>query len=143
MVTQMKFETRIVDQEGSQEYDQILAELRKYNRSHVEKDQKALTIVVHDDKGAIAAGLNGATYFGWLFIEHLWVREDCRKEGFGKKLVTMAEAQAQKRGCRHVYLDTFSFQAPDFYKKMGYSEYAKFDDFPGKHSRYFFKKDLI
>lgn len=136
------FEIRITDQKDSEEYNLILAALRDYNASHLKRDVRELTVTIFDDSKALAGGLNGATYWGWLFVEHLWVREDCRKSGLGKRLITLAETEAKDRGCRHVYLDTFSFQAPDFYRKRGYTEYAKFDDFPGNHSRYFFKKDL-
>jgi GNAT superfamily N-acetyltransferase len=136
------FEIRITDQQDSEEYNLVLAALRDYNASHLKRDIRELTITIFDDSKALAAGLNGATYWGWLFVEHLWVREDCRKSGLGKELITLAETEAKSRGCRHAYLDTFSFQAPEFYKKLGYIEYAKFDDFPGNHSRHFLKKDF-
>jgi hypothetical protein len=42
----------------------------------------------------------------------------------------------------HAYLDTFSFQAPDFYKKLGYEVFGELQDFPHGHQRYFMKKRL-
>ena len=59
-----------------------------------------------------------------MFIRILWVSEALRGQGFGQRLVEMAERRATERGCRHVFLDTFSFQAPGFYEKLGYQIYA-------------------
>ncbi len=53
-----------------------------------------------------------------------------------------AENEALARGCHGAYLDTFSFQAPDFYQKLGYEIYGKLDDFPKGHCRYFLRKKL-
>jgi hypothetical protein len=35
-----------------------------------------------------------------------------------------------------------SFQAPDFYRKLGYQEYAVLERFPAPHRRHYFMKDL-
>jgi hypothetical protein len=53
-----------------------------------------------------------------------------------------AEQRAVERGCRHVFLDTFSFQAPGFYEKLAYQLYAKADDWPVGHAHHFLRKDL-
>ena len=59
-----------------------------------------------------------------------------------KTMVAAAEAEARKRGIRNVYLDTFSFQAPGFYKKLGYREFGKLKDFPPGHTRHWMTKAL-
>ena len=66
-------------------------------------------------------------------MDLLWVREDLRGRGYGKRLLQAAEAV--KRGCRHALLDTMSFQAPLFYERQGYVLYGVLDDFPGEHQR--------
>ena len=53
-----------------------------------------------------------------------------------------AEQEALARGCRGVYLDTFSFQAPGFYRKQGYTEFGELEGIPPGHSHYFFRKLL-
>ncbi len=53
-----------------------------------------------------------------------------------------AELEARQRGARCAYLDTFSFQAPDFYKKQGYEVFGELRDFPEGHRRYFLRKQL-
>jgi hypothetical protein len=45
-------------------------------------------------------------------------------------------------GCHSAWLDTFSFEAPEFYRKLGYREFARLD-YPPDHQRIFLKKQLI
>jgi GNAT superfamily N-acetyltransferase len=76
------------------------------------------------DAALIAAGLAGSTYGDWLFVHDLWVRADPRRRGIGQELLRLAEARARERGCHSAWLDTFSFQAPEFYPKFGYREFG-------------------
>ncbi len=39
-----------------------------------------------------------------------------------------------------IHLDTFDFQAKDFYLKHGYDIFGILDECPQKHKRYFMKK---
>lgn len=104
---------------------EIVKGLRAYNTGAVGKlDYRPLTVTVNDKK-AIVGGVVGETYFGWMFVSLLWVSEKYRGKGWGRSLMGSAEKEARKRGVRHVYLDTFSFQAPGFYKKLGYREFGR------------------
>lgn len=98
-------------------------------------------IFVRDDTDAIRAGLVGNCYAGWLFINLLWVHADLRRRGIGGRLIAGAERHAIGFGCHSAWLDTFSFQAPDFYPRFGYREFARLDYPPG-HQRIFLKKPL-
>jgi len=82
------------------------------------------------------------TYWNWLFINLMWLPEDLRGQGYGQKLLALAEEEGHHRGARFSYLDTFSFQAPEFYKIFGYQEFGELEDFPPGHTRHFMKKDL-
>ena len=90
----------------------------------------------------VVAGLAGETYCGWLFIRYLWVSESLRGRGVGRELMVHAEARARDRGCHSACVDTFSFQAPGFYEKLGYEEFGRLD-YPPDHRRHFLKKRLI
>jgi len=72
----------------------------------------------------------------------MWLQEEFRGLGYGRKLLSLAEDEARKRGAEYAYLDTFSFQAPDFYKKLGDEVFGELGDFPVGHQRYFLKKEL-
>jgi GNAT superfamily N-acetyltransferase len=93
------------------------------------------------NKGEVVAGLAGETYCGWLFIKYLWVSEALRDRGVGRELMARAEARARDRGCHSAWVDTFSFQAPGFYQKLGYEEFGRLD-YPPDHSRHFLRKRL-
>jgi len=114
-----------------------------YNRAQAgDQHFQELTIWLRDDQQQIVGGVIGSTYWGWLLVEFLWVDERIRGRGYGRLLLTAAEREAVRRGCRHVCLETFSFQAPAFYEKLGYVAFGVLDDFPGRHRRHSLKKDL-
>lgn len=98
-------------------------------------------IFVRDEAGTIRAGLIGNCYAGWLFINLLWIEAGLRRGGIGTELVTAAERHAAEFGCHSAWLDTFSFQGPHFYPRLGYREFARLDYPPG-HERIFFRKQL-
>jgi GNAT superfamily N-acetyltransferase len=97
---------------------------------------------LHDDGDEIVGGLLGAIWGGVLHVRILWVAEALRGRGHGRRLLEAAERRAAERGCRHVFLDTFSFQAPGFYEKLGYQIFARADDWPVGHAHCFLRKAL-
>ena len=103
---------------------------------------KNLCFVLYSPEKEIAGGVIGATYWDWLYINLMWIQSELRGRGYGHQLLTLAEEEARKRGARHSYLDTFSFQAPGFYKKHGYQVFGELPNFPAGHTRYFLTKDL-
>jgi len=60
----------------------------------------------------------------------VWVREDHRRDGWGGRLLARAEEVARERGCRQVLVSSFTFQAPDFYRRQGYVEFARSEGLP-------------
>jgi ribosomal protein S18 acetylase RimI-like enzyme len=90
----------------------------------------------------IVGGVIGETHWGWFYINLMWIKEEFRGRGYGHRLMTMAEDEARKRGAKYAYLDTFSFQSPDFYKQHGYEVFGELQDFPAGHQRYYMKKKL-
>jgi len=131
-----------VEREQGPAKREILKGLRAFNASVLGKiDHRALTITFREGK-EIVGGLVGETFLGWFFVALLWVAEEYRGRGLGRKLMEVAEAEARRRGARNVYVDTFSFQAPGFYEKMGYREFGRLDDFPAGHDRRWLTKAL-
>ena len=104
--------------------------------------QKQLCFVLRAPDQKIVGGLIGKTYWDWLYIDLLFVKEELRGRGYGHRLLTMAEDEARKCGAKHAHLDTFSFQAPDFYTQHGYQVFGELKDYPPGHQRYYFTKQL-
>ena len=117
--------------------------LRAYNTARVGPSKwKPLTIVAREGR-RIVGGLKGHSHWDWLFISLLWVDESHRGKGLGTRLVRLAEREARRRGCRSVWLDTFDFQAPRFYPKLGYRRFGKLEDCPVRgRTRQFFHRTL-
>ena len=99
-------------------------------------------LLVRDETNAIRAGLIGNCYAGWLFINLLWVHRDLRRRGIGSGLIAEAERRAIAFGCHSAYVDTFSFQGPEFYPRFGYEVFGTLD-YPPEHKRIFLQKKLI
>jgi ribosomal protein S18 acetylase RimI-like enzyme len=125
------------------ETEHIRAALTAFNEKAVGADSHtALNIVKYDDKGEIIGGILGGTYWGWLYIDILWVAKAHRKKGIGSMLLAEAEKEALRRGCHHAHLDTMSWQAPDFYKKHGYETIGILPDIPKGNQKHLLMKKL-
>lgn len=75
-------------------------------------------------------------------LQQLWVREDQRRGGIGSTLARAFEERARRLGCKLLYLETFSFQAPEFYRKLGYEVGCELMGFPDGGSKFLMKKSL-
>jgi GNAT superfamily N-acetyltransferase len=93
-------------------------------------DLRELTVKVDDDAGELMAGLSGWTWGTCAGIAMVWVREDCRKAGWGGLMLDAAERIARERGCRQVIVSSFTFQAPAFYERHGYVETGRTEGLP-------------
>lgn len=136
----------MVSEESSKKEAKLVLEgLVKYNLSKVPATQNQSFIpinrVIRDSKGEIVAGINSVLYcWNCLFIDVLWVKEGHRKEGYGSTLINEVEKIAKEKGCYLIHLDTFDFQAKDFYIKHGYEVFGVIEDCPALHKRYYMKK---
>jgi len=103
---------------------------------------RPLAILLRDKEAGIVGGLWGRTDWQWLSIELLFVPEGLRGTGLGARLVRQAEEEAVRRGCRGALVNTFSFQAPGFYERLGYCVFGTLDDCPPGHRRLSLQKPL-
>lgn len=131
------------DEASAHDRDAIERGLEAFNDRFIGSDNyKPLYVVMRDANGDIVGGIIGATYWKWLYVRIMWIREDCRKQGAGTRMMTLAETEALQRGCKNVHVDTFDFQALGFYNKLGYSVWGRLEDFTPGYTRYFLKKQL-
>ena len=117
--------------------------ITEFNTQQAGDDEgRNLCFVLRGPDQEILGGVIGATYWDWLSIDLMWVKDELRGRGYGRRLLKLAEDEARQRGARNAYLDTFSFQAPEFYKRNGYRVFGELGDFPAGHRRYFLTKQL-
>ncbi|WP_108396672.1 GNAT family N-acetyltransferase [Devosia submarina] len=94
------------------------------------------------DTRASIGGLTARIGYSRMFVELLFVPEHLRGTGIGRQLMERAEDVAREHGCTGIWLDTFTFQAPGFYQKLGYSVFGEIQDYPPGFSRFFLHKPL-
>ncbi|MET0357111.1 MAG: GNAT family N-acetyltransferase [Cellvibrio sp.] len=118
--------------------------LVNFNSVHfADLDEKQVGVFIRDADGNIAGGLTGKILYTTLHINYLWVSDSIRSNGWGRTLLERVELEAKKVGVLRVCVDTYNFQAPDFYKKFGFSEIGRYADYPKKgFDKIFFQKNI-
>ena len=135
----------LIRESNNIEADFIVDKIVEYNLSIVPSKQDTdflwINRIVEDKNGNIIAGIISKMYcWNCLYIDVLWVKEEHRKDGLGSRLLKEIESVAIEKGCYLIHLDTFDFQAKDFYIKHGYEVFGVLDECPEGHKRYFLKK---
>jgi ribosomal protein S18 acetylase RimI-like enzyme len=134
-----------LDATPSKEDIQVLeAGLEQFNRKSPfgrDRVKAPLAIWLRED-GRILGGAYGDTHYGWLYLSSLWVDEAVRGQGWGRRLIDLFEAEGVARGCHGAWVDTYGFQAPVFYERVGYREFGRLEGFPAGSARHFFWKPL-
>lgn len=137
----------MIDSCEENDEDYICDRLVEYNLSKVPATQE-----IHFDSinkkflnanGEIIAGCVARMYcWNVLYIDILWVDEKYRHQGLGSELLEYIENTAKEKGCYLIHLDTFDFQAKDFYLMHGYEIFGTLKDCPKGHCRYYLKKSV-
>ena len=132
----------VVDDLGRNDIQFLEDRLYEYNVSRTGiADGRLLAVLLREDN-EIVAGLYGWTWGGCCEIKTLWVHEKWRRKGIGTRLLAAAEEEARARGAFQLVLDTHSFQAPDFYQRLGFEPVGFFSDYPRGHRKIFLRKQL-
>ena len=134
---------RVVSNPTREDLEELHEHLYRFNVASLggtEGDE--LAIFVRDSDGALLGGIAGFTWLGWMQVNVLWVREDRRGHGLGRRLLAAAEVEGRARGAHTCLLETHTFQAPGFYPKYGYEVSATIDGYPPGHSKLLFRKRL-
>ena len=105
-------------------------------------DGRMLALVVRDANGRAVAAALGHTWGGTCELKTVWVDAPLRRAGLGRALVLRAIAEAEARGCSQLLLATHSFQAPDFYARLGFREVFRLNDYPSGHAEIWMLREL-
>jgi ribosomal protein S18 acetylase RimI-like enzyme len=126
-----------------EERNRIIDPLIAFNEALVgPRDSKEFVFSVHSKTGEFVGGLLGFTHWNHFFVSAVLVDRRFRREGIGRELLRRAEALALEQGCDVIYLDTFDYQAPGFYEKLGFKVFGKLEDYPPGHQRFYLMKRI-
>jgi ribosomal protein S18 acetylase RimI-like enzyme len=141
-----EYKIKIVQQWNQQDSDYIKKKVIEHNVSQLSDEVKTplenVSFVLKNEKDELIGGITATVFWHHMQIDFLWVSEAHRHDGYGNKLLSNIEKLAIDKGCRFMMLDTFSFQAPEFYKKHGFEVIGTIEDHPKGHNQYFMKKTL-
>lgn len=136
-----------ISKSSNDESTYVRNRLIQFNSMNVPDDlarnYEEVNLTVKNESDEVAAGLLSVVCWNWVEIDILWVDERYRGLGYGSKLLSEIEEIAKQKRCTFIKLNTFSFQAPLFYKKHGYQEIAVIHDAPRGFKHYYFKKDIV
>lgn len=106
------------------------------------RNPQKFSIFLRTEDNNVFGGFIGTTFWSRMYINSLWVDETLRGQGWGRKLMELAEQEALNRGCLASHTDTFSWQSPEFYKKIGYEVIGELNDYPPGDCLYYLNKNL-
>lgn len=135
----MNIDVALTDEPASDAREAILNHLVRFNVERAGPyDWRPLAVLITDRGTAeTIGGLWGRTCWKWLCVELLFIPENCRGSGIGSSLMRQAEEEAIRRGCVGAWLDTFSYQAPGFYERLGYTLFGTIERYPPGLDRLF------
>jgi GNAT superfamily N-acetyltransferase len=105
-------------------------------------DGNLLALFARAADGSPIAGAFGWTWGGTCYIRHLFVEAERRGQGLGRQIMEAVEKEARSRDCRQIMLETHDFQAPGFYRKLGFEATGQVTDYPRGHHYLTFVKRL-
>jgi len=97
--------------------------------------------IIAEEEGEILGILIGRSYYNEVHVSELLVFEKYRYKNIGTKLMAKVEERYKNKGFLNITLNTYEFQAPEFYKKCGFQiEFIRQNKDNSKLNKYFFVK---
>ena len=107
----------------------------------IDVNYEKLSLLIRSESDEVIGVLNAYTAYSEIYIDDLWVDSVWRDQGIGTRLVHELERRFGNQGFNNINLVTSAFQAPDFYRKLGYlEEFTRENKQNPKLSKTFFVK---
>ena len=120
----------------------VLEGVRKFNRDQTGNERPRAVACFLRYEGRVVGGVQGSLWGRSMHIDALWVHEQFRRGGYGSQLMTAVEEYAGAHDHPMVYLETTSFQALPFYRKLGYEVFGELPEISVGHKLFFLRKQL-
>ena len=136
-------EIESINQISEEYYILIDDEFNKYAaKNGLTCDFKQFAFVAKDGDKVVGI-ITGKTYYKEVHIGDLIVLEEYRGKDIGTKLVMKVQDHFKNKGFSNLNLTTYEFQAPNFYKKLGFEiEFVRENKEEPKLNKYFMSKEI-
>ncbi|MBT3260952.1 GNAT family N-acetyltransferase [bacterium] len=109
----------------------------------IEVNYKSFSFLIRDNNEKLIGGIVARAIYKEIHVEDLWVDEKYRGQGYGKQLLDKVWEKFSNQGYDNLNLDTYRFQAPDFYQKYGFKlDFIRKNKTNSKLDKYFFVKEF-
>lgn len=128
----------------SAEEDRVLREgIVSFNAQYTGDKPACFSVYAKNQHNEVIGGARVFAHKSSVFLDVLWVKNDYRHQGIGTQIVSAVEQESIKRKIPCVTLDTFDFQAENFYRKLGYQHIGTIANYLEGHDRIFLRKELL
>lgn len=125
------------------EIDAIEDNIYAHNRQAVGRnDARGLGFVLRDQTRRIIGVAAGYSWAGTSELKQMWIDEAYRGRGYARELLNAFISEAAIRHVRRIWVQSYNFQAPELYEKVGFERVAEFADWPEGHSHVILCKTL-
>ena len=137
---------KIVNEMSLEDSQAMSTNLRNFNIEQSKglstKPETSFNLTLKSETGEVAGGIRSRAFYQSLTVDFLWIDEKFRRMGYGKDLMLKVEGMAKEAGCISANTMTMSFQAPQFYEKLGYKTVGVFEEYPEGIKKFFLEKKL-
>ncbi len=141
----MSLDIVVVDQPPDRVFQMLWAPLVRFNeeRAGNAKTETFAILLSEPASDKVVGGLWGRSLWGSIYIDVVFVPAHLRRNGIGSMIIRRAEAEAIRRGCHGIWLDTYAFQGVrPFYERLGFIVFGVIEGPPPVFPHFFLRKDL-
>lgn len=133
---------KIIDLD-EQQVEYVEDKLNVFDENYITYKMDGCIQIGIEEDGKIVAGLDACvTAFKILYVSTVFVDEDYRRKGYGKRLINVMEKRAKDLGVNTIRLDTFSWQGKEFYEALDYEVVGSYENSEDGYAEYFFLKRI-